>query len=449
MAAIAYCAVAPDGPLFEPMSETVIVAASFDQGKVIFDHLVMFMKQHTEADKSRYKVWDSNNLIVEDKRTKTRVRVLSQNPRTMHGIQAKLLLLDELAQWEHTKIEQSLAALQTSLGKIEGSRILAIGTRPATSDHPFEKMLTSGGADFAMNFAARPDDKPFQRRTWKRANPSLDAMPVLEAAIRKAAEEARKDESALPQFEAYRLNLGISDVAIKTLLDAATWQRCEALPVTERADRYVLAIDLGQNESQSAAAAYWPESGHLDAFAVFPENPSLAERGLRDGVGSLYNRMNDRGELHTAGNRVSDVGYLLRTALKRFGVPRVIVADSWRRAQLIEELEAIHFPITELVDRRQGFYSMSDDIYRFRTACLADKVRPPKSLLMRAAIGESRVKYDDAGNCKLVKIHSGGGKGFKPKDDVAVASVMAVGEGTRRFSGNVQTEKRELRFSSS
>ena len=136
MAAIAYCAVAPDGPLFEPMSETVIVAASFDQGKVIFDHLVMFMKQHTEADKSRYKVRDSNNLIVEDKQTKTRVRVLSQNPRTMHGIQAKLLLLDELAQWEHTKIEQSLAALQTSLGKIEGSRILAIGTsdqRPATT----------------------------------------------------------------------------------------------------------------------------------------------------------------------------------------------------------------------------------------------------------------------------------------------------------------------------
>jgi hypothetical protein len=47
----------------------------------------------------------------------------------------------------------------------------------------------------------------------------------------------------------------------------------------------------------SAAAGYWPSGGELEALAVFPEIPSLAERGLRDGVGRLYQDMHARGEL--------------------------------------------------------------------------------------------------------------------------------------------------------
>ena len=39
------------------------------------------------------------------------------------------------------------------------------------------------------------------------------------------------------------------------------------------------------------------ESGALDCFAVLPEQPSLAERGLADGVGNRYQLMAARGEL--------------------------------------------------------------------------------------------------------------------------------------------------------
>ena len=55
----------------------------------------------------------------------------------------------------------------------------------------------------------------------------------------------------------------------------------------------------------SAASAYQPQTGALDAFAVFPELPSLAERGLRDGVGGAYQTMRERGELIISGDRVS------------------------------------------------------------------------------------------------------------------------------------------------
>ena len=56
----------------------------------------------------------------------------------------------------------------------------------------------------------------------------------------------------------------------------------------------------------SACAAYSPLTGALDCFrGVFPEIPSLAERGLRDGVGSRYQDMARRGELIVRGERVS------------------------------------------------------------------------------------------------------------------------------------------------
>ena len=69
----------------------------------------------------------------------------------------------------------------------------------------------------------------------------------------------------------------------------------------------MLGLDLGQNAAMSAAAAYFRD-GRLEAQACFPELPSLSERGLSDGVGDLYCRMAERGELFQAGRRVSGRG---------------------------------------------------------------------------------------------------------------------------------------------
>ena len=83
-----------------------------------------------------------------------------------------------------------IAALRTSLGKIPGSRLIALGTRPADRSHWFEAMLF-GGADFAKVYAAaaadgeRAADPIFQLSTWRKANPSLASMPALLATIRR------------------------------------------------------------------------------------------------------------------------------------------------------------------------------------------------------------------------------------------------------------------------
>ena len=134
------------------------------------------------------------------------------------------------------------------------------------------------------------------------------------------ADAARRDPDALAAWRALRLNGGTDDTERSVLVDADTWGALE--PGAEAAGRYVLGLDLGQNAAMSAAVAYWP-SGRLEALAVFPEVPGLAERG----VGDLYRRMAERGELLQAGRRVSDVRALLGEVLSRWGRPAVVVCD--------------------------------------------------------------------------------------------------------------------------
>ena len=440
--AAAIAAAAVDGPLAQRRAETIVVASSFQQGRVLFEHTKAFLDPVLVRDgvgpRGRFRIQDSiNQASIEDRLTGSRVRCLGSDPRRAHGLAPALVLADEPAQWEHTKSAAMLSALRTGLGKIPNSRFVALGTRPSDPGHWFA-LLLSGGADYSQVHAARgasdggKADPPFQARTWRKANPSLSAMPALLAELRGEAREARRDPSMLASFESLRLNLGVSETLQSTLLDAATWERIEVEGAAHDHEGYSLGLDLGQNAAMSAAAAFWPESGGLDCFAVFPELPSLKERGLSDGVGRLYSRMAERGELLQAGRRVSDVGALLREALRRWGVPKIIACDRWREAELRQSLEATGFPLTSLVVRGQGWRDGSADVRSFRAACLAGKVSPLKSLLLRSAMSEARTVADIAGNSKLAKSAQGGRRAIA-RDDAAAAAILAVSAGCRLY----------------
>ncbi len=437
-AAIACAAVDADGPLVERMAETLLVASSFDQGLICFRHILHFMapsfEKYGTGPGGRYRIQDSaNRATIMDRKTGAMVRVLGSDPRRLHGAAPKLLLLDEVAQWPPERVGPMLAALKTSRGKIPGSKALWLGTRPSTPDHPFQRALDGHGVGFRLCFAAKKDDPPFQRRTWRRANPGLDHFPDLEAVVRQEAQDAKRDDSAMQMFRALRLNQGVSDTTVSVLVDADTWRNAEALPEPDaRANECVLGLDLGQNAAMSAAAAYFRD-GTLEAAACFPEFPSLAERGLVDGVGNLYQQMADRGELFQAGRRVSDIPALLRECLERWGRPVAITCDRWRLAELKQHLEAVSFPLAELVERGQGFRDGGQDVRDFRAAVLGDHVRPSRSLLLTAAMSEARVTGDPSGNWKLAK-HVQGGRRANARDDACAAAIVAVAVGYRRWT---------------
>ena len=433
VAGIAAAVVDPGGPLHGNRREAVCVAAAFEQSRIIFEDVLSFLRErHDLGDRAHWRVQDSaNRATVEYRPTGARVRCVGSDPAKAHGLRPYLALADEPAQWEPARRDRMLAAIKTGLGKVPGSRMIALGTRPADATHWFSRMLAGDGVAYAQCHAAGPDDPPFRVRTWRKANPSLAHLPSLEAEIREEAGHAKTDPAMLAAFRALRLNLGSSDTEQRVLLDAGTWERIEGdLEQPTGGGAACWGLDLGTSAAMSAVAAYWPSTGFLAALAAFPHEPSLAERGLRDGVGRLYVECAERGELIRAGGEAVEIATLLRAALDRFGAPAAIACDRWRAPELRDALKAARVPACPLILRGQGFKDGGEDVRAFRRACLEGRVVPGKSLLMRSAMGEARTLPDPAGNEKLAK-QTEGGRRLRARDDAAAAAILAVALGVR------------------
>ena len=421
------------GPLSTSRGETVIVASSFQQARVGWEHVRAFIEPLVQDEPHSWAVQDSANMArIVYRPTGASVRAVGSDPRRMHGLAPVLVLADEPAQWEPGKADRALAALETAMGKIPGARMVALGTRPADGEHWFAKWL-EGGADYVQVHSAAADAPLGRRSTWAKANPSLRMMPALERAIRREAGRAKVDESQEQAFRALRLNQGTADALRPVLLSADVWRACETGRLPAATGPLVLGADLGSSAAMSALAMYWPESGRLETLAAFPERPSLAERGARDHVGALYERLADRGELVTCGARVVDVGGLLALALDRFGAPDVLVADRWREGELRDAADNAGLPPAAVVTRGQGFKDGGEDVRLFRRAAIDGSIRTPVSMLMRAAMAEAVTVSDPAGNSKLAK-GSQGGRRQAAKDDAVAAAILAVAEGERVVS---------------
>ncbi len=434
VAGIACAVVDPSGPLHGPKHEVVVVASSFAQGRIIYEDCQSILRDKTGLERRAWRVQDSvNTATIQHRASGARIRCIGSDPRRAHGLRPRLVLADEPAQWDKAKTDRMLAALRTGLGKVPGSRLLAIGTRPASREHWFRKMLKPGGCAFSLCYAAGKDDPPFHWRTVLKANPSLGIMPDLAARIREEMADAKRDPALLPTFESLRLNKGVSDVGESVLVSPDVWKSIETAE-PDRSGPFVLGVDLGTSAAMSAAAAYFVNTGALDSFAVFPEKPALDERGRLDGVGSLYQDMQKRCELLLAGEFVSDVPFLLSECLRRWGRPLAVVSDRWREAELRQALGDARFPLAALSLRGQGFKDGAEDVRQFRRACLSGHVRPMRSLLMRSAMAEARTVSDPSGNAKLSKKTEGGRRDLA-RDDAAAAAILAVSEGIRRGAG--------------
>ena len=415
-----------DGPLRQPRAEVVVVASSFLQARITFDHMTAFLGDKIR-DRDTWRLWDSTQAArLLHLPTGASVRAIGSDPKRMHGLAPVLVLADEPAQWESAKSEAALAALRTGMGKIPDSRMVSLGTRPDDDGHWFARMLKG---DRSLTYAARPDDPPFHRRTWKRANPSLDIMPDLEARLREEAKVARRDPVALASFQALRLNQGVSDTVEAHLLAPGTWTKAEGKAVA--IGDYILGIDAGSTEAMSAAAAFWPETGRLSAVACYGDDPNPKARGLKDGVGGLYATMVSRGELVLSPGSINDLRTLLGEVWERWGRPRAIVCDRWRDAELRKALKQLGWPVCDLVLRGMGYKDGAEDVRSFKAAFLRLLVTPERSLLLSAAMASARTISDPAGNMKLAK-GAQGGRRAKDRDDAAAAAILAVSLGWRK-----------------
>ena len=420
-----------DGPLAVPRGEVVIVASSYAQGRIAFEHCLAFLQPAIDEAPWDWSIQDSANVSkITYKPLGTKLTVRGSDPRRAHGLAPSLILADEPGQWLESTSKKMLAALTTSLGKVPNSRMVALGTMPEDASHWFSTWC-GGFADYSQVYQSKPDANAFSKATWKQANPSLMYMPTLEQAIRADSKRARLDSTALQSFKALRLNLGVADTGVATVLDAEVWRACETSMLPDMEGGFVLGIDLGSNSAMSGAAAFWPLTGRLEACAFFPLQPDLVERGKKDSVGDLYERMKARGELYQAGQRTVDVTELMQEVTETWGKPYLVCADSWRFPEIADALDACGFPDVPVELRRMGFKDGGEDLRLFRKAAIDGDIHTPESLLMRSALAGARTVSDTAGNRKIAKGKESSERKDSHKDDALMASCFAVSGGTR------------------
>ena len=414
----------PEFGLMPRGGEAIIAASSMAQGRLAFGDALDFLRQCPELDiddKSAWRLNDSaNRAELRYLPLNTRLMALGNDPKKMHGRRPTIQLGDELAQWDSGKIGAMMSAMKTAGGKSD-CRTLWIGTAPLPgTGHPFEAELAKANA---LIWRADPEDDIYKVSTWHKANPSLKFLPALRAAYEKEAETAKTDEAAEIRFRALRLNGGGAGVSDDVLIHAATWLKCESRD-NDTSGAPVVGLDLASS-GMAGAAACWP-TGATDAFAAFPHGNGLADRGRKDGVGDLYQRMETRRELLLSARHHISIADILDEVISRWGVPSCLVVDRWREAELRQVLDDVQFPRTVLVVRGMGERDGGADIRAFRRAT-GDWLAADESLLLRHSLGVARVTTTPSGNQKF-KRHG------TARDDAAIALTLAVAEASRRRS---------------
>ena len=260
-AALAACALA--GPLANVRAQTIIVASSFTQAKIAFQHVVWFLRPVFEADRRRWHLIDnSHEARIEDRLSGASVRALGSDPQRAHGLAPTMVIADEPAKWPTNAGPRMHAALVTALGKHAGAKFLSIGTRPEDDRHWFARTLAGGPGIYGQTHAAPPGADDFSLRAIRAANPAFAAMPVLQAELLRERDKARQaGGSDLAMWRALRLNRGTPDASEEPILELDTWLACYEAQLSPRAGPVAIGYDLGGAASMTAFVAYCRRRG--------------------------------------------------------------------------------------------------------------------------------------------------------------------------------------------
>ena len=409
----------PGDPLFVPGTESVLCAASIEQARIVY----RFARAELEP-LGQYRFIDSaTRAAILHKATNTRLRVLGSNGKTAFGlVGCPWVVADEPGSWEVTGGQLLHDAIETSKGK-PGSplRSLYIGTVAPSMGGWWADLATSKSGQGRVVMTLQGDRERWDDwREVARVNPLTKVSADFRRQLRSELKAAIADSRLKARFLSYRLNLPSADEATM-LLSVSDFELMAAREVPARAGRPIVAVDLGGGRAWSAATAIW-ESGRVEALAVAPGIPGIADQEDRDSVArGTYGRLLDTGRLRLAhGLRVQPPAALFEAITQEWGAAELIVCDRFRLGELRDVVNG-----TTIIPRVSRWSEAGFDIRAVRQLavdgplCIEEQSRP----LLAASLSVAMVKNDDQGNTRLTKKSSNN----TARDDVAAALVLAAG----------------------
>ena len=417
----------PGDKLFRPGTESVLCAASLKQARIVY----RFARDELEPRGGYTFVDSANRISITHTATRTRLDLIGSNGKTAMGlVNCPWAICDEPGAWEVNGGTLLYDAIETAKGK-PGSPLKAvyIGTLAPSTGGWWHDLVHKGSRGSTYVQALQGDPKKWDQ--WaeiQRVNPLVNLPGKDGVRLRKKLleerDDARRDSRLKARFLSYRLNVPSGDEST-VLLTVDDWQRVCKRPGALPAGKPIVGLDLGGSRAWSAAVALW-KSGRIEAVAITPGIPSIAEQERRDNVpAGVYQRLVDAGILRVStGLRVPPPSDLITAIMEEWGRPEIIVCDRFR----INELRdcAGYLPVSPRMCR---WSEASADIRDLRRMAKDGPLSCPPSAraLITASLSGALVKNDDQGSVRLVKK----GTNNQARDDVAAALVLAAGAAGR------------------
>ena len=423
----------PGDVLFDSGAEYLLCAASLEQARNVFRPIREALEPTGD-----YRFLDSvHRLGITHAATNTKLRVMSSNAKTAFGIVGTpLLVADEPGAWETVGGGLMNDAIQTAQGKPESTlRVIYIGTLAPAESGWWHDLIAAGSGSGVYVQALQGDRETWDKwPTIAKANPLKWQYADSRLVLLDERDKARADSRLRARFLSYRLNIPSRDEN-DMVLTVEDWELATGRPVGIPTGQPIVAVDLGGGRAWSAAVASF-QSGRVEALAVAPGIPDLADQERRDRVpAGLYQDLADAGVLSVAhGLRVQPPSALWESILERWGLPVRVICDRFRIAELQDAVQGAC-----LVEARVTQWSSASEDIRALQRIAKDgplSVAESSRDLLAASLSAARVENDTSGNTRMIKRKSNN----EARDDVAAALVLSAGAFER--AGPVLPRKR-------
>ena len=409
----------PGDPLHVRGKEAVLLSGSIEQSRIVFK----FCREVLEPT-GEYTFIDSATRVgITHRKTRTRLRVHGSNSKTALGlVNVPIVVWDEPGAATTIGGQALWDAVATSQGKPNSTlRAILIGTVAPSSGGWWAEMVAAGSQGTVYMQVLQGNVKTWDKwATIRKANPLTSISSTFRAKLIDERDQARRDSRLKARFLSFRLNVPTADESA-VLLTVDDFEGMTKREVPARVGRPIVGIDLGGSRAWSAALALY-RNGRIEARAVAPGIPSLADQEIRDHVPrGTYQTLADQGVLIQAeGLRVPPAKLLVDVIVSAWGRPASVVCDRFR----LPELRDAKVPC-QIIPRITRWSEASFDIRALR-ARVKDgpfSIAPSSTSMMAASLAAASVQNDDSGSCRLIKR----GSNNEGRDDIAAAFTLAAG----------------------
>jgi phage terminase large subunit-like protein len=418
-AALALCHLS--GPEAENRGEVYSCANDRFQASKIFNEMEALISHHPWL-KSRTNVIKFRKEI-EDLHNRSTYNALSKEAKTKFGLSPTFVVYDELGQADGRELYD---AMDSAMGARKEPLLLVISTQAAHDHAPLSTLIDYGlriesgeikDKTFHLSLYSAPENAdPWDKKTWRKANPALGDFRSMDD-VKRLAAQAQRMPSRENAFRNLILNQRVAAEA--RFVDPAIWRGCAGEVEIPVGARVYAGLDLSGSIDLSAfVIVYVAPDGlhHVRTYPFLPGDPH--ERGEKDGL--PYEGWIREGYLQHIGETVHPG--VIAQQIQKINAQNPIITiayDRWKINDLKREMDEIGLAVP-LMEVGQGFRGMGPVVDLTERLLVEKKIRHGSHPVLQAAASAAVVARDPAGLRKFDKSKS------NSRIDCLVALSMAL-----------------------